>query len=85
VVEFNFGTNYKPKNEIIMKKIVLISAMVLFVASFSFVTANVVTEKAPSAQVDDDKKKEKKEDCKKDSSCEKKEENCEKKKSSECN
>lgn len=68
-----------------MKKIVLISALALFVATFSFATTGVRTEKAPSAQIDDDEKKDAKDDEKKDSSCEKKEESCEKKESSGCN
>jgi hypothetical protein len=79
-----FGDNFKLNNKKIMKKIILISALVLFVASYSFASSDVVVEKAPTAQTDDDEKKDASDTEKKDSSSEKKEESCAKKESSCC-
>lgn len=72
-----------------MKKIVLISALALFLATYSFAVTGVRSEKAPTAQRDDNDKKEandedKKDEKKKDSTCEKKEESCAKKESAGC-
>jgi hypothetical protein len=70
-----------------MKKLIFISAFVLFVASYSFAGTSVMIEKAPTSQIDDNEKKaaENTEDNKKeDAKCEKKEESCDKKESSCC-
>ncbi len=67
-----------------MKKLVLVSVLALFMASFSFASTGVVIEKAPTAQTDDDEKKEATDTEKKESTCDKKEESCAKKESSCC-
>ena len=70
-----------------MKKLILFSALVLFVASYSFAGTSMVIEKAPTAQMDDDEKKaaeNTENNEKKEGTCEKKEESCAKKENSGC-
>jgi len=67
-----------------MKKVVLISALMLFVATFTFASTGVINEKAPVTQNDDDEKKAASNDEKKEGTCEKKKESCEEKENSGC-